>query len=107
MKYTYFLLLLIAGLVFVQCDKDSDDDDNMNCTILQQAASDALDQKLKTLQTYNRDPSDPTACMNYKEALQNRVEKLQDLLDGGCSANPPVTEQAIQEDQDTIDGLNC
>lgn len=106
MKYTYLLLLLIAGLVFVQCDKDSDDDD-MNCTVLQQAASDALDQKLKTLQTYNRDPSDPTACNNYKEALQNRITALQDLLDGGCSANPPVTEQAIQEDMDTIAGLNC
>ena len=103
----YSLLLLLAGFVFIQCDKDSDDGNNMNCTVLQQAASEALDQKLKTLQTYNRDPSDATACNNYKEALQNRITALQDLLDGGCSPNPPVTEQAIQEDQDSIDGLNC
>lgn len=103
----YFLLLLLAGFVFIQCNNDSDDDDNMNCTVLQQAASDALDQKLKTLQTYNRDPSDATACNNYKAALQNRINTLQDLLDGGCSANPPVTEQAIKEDQDTINSLNC
>lgn len=61
----YILLLFLVGFVFVQCNKDSDDDDTMNCTVLQQAASEALDQKLKTLQTYNRDPSDPTACKNY------------------------------------------
>lgn len=108
MKYSAILLLLL-GLVFIQCDSDSDDDSNAKCTELQDALNEATNQKLATFEAHLQNPGDPTVCKNYKEALQNRIEKAQDMLDAGCVLAPliPNTQQAIAEDQAEIDKLGC
>jgi len=108
MKFSAILLLLL-GLTFIQCDKDSSDDDSAMCTELQQAVEEALNQKLAAFEAYTQNPSDPTNCINYKNALQNRVEKLKAQRDAGCipKGAEAFTEQAIEEDETEINNLAC
>jgi len=104
------ILLVLLGLFFVQCSSNDDDDDqDMRCMELEQEALDALDQKLAALSAYVQNTSDPELCRNYKNALQNRINKLNEQLNAGCipSALVPNTQQAIMEDQATIEGLSC
>lgn len=108
MKFSAILLLLL-GLTFIQCDKDSGDDDSTMCAKLQQDVDEALNQKLATFEAYTQNPSDPESCINYKNALQNRVEKLKAQRDAGCvpKGAEAFTEQAIEEDETEINNLAC
>lgn len=109
MRFSLITLLLL-GLFFVQCSSSDDDDDqDMRCMELEQESLDALEQKLATLSAYVQNTSDPEACRAYKNALQNRIMALNAELDAGCvpAALIPNTQQAIAEDQATINGLGC
>lgn len=109
MKYSYLLVFLVS-LFFLQCNSDSKDNDpDGNCLELQEELNAATSQMLTALDAYTKDSSD-AVCKEYREALENRIEKAQALLDSGCIEPGFVysnSEAAIAEDQDKIDGLNC
>ena len=109
MKNAYLLLLLV-GLVFVQCSGDDDDGGpSADCQELQSVLNLATADMLTTFSAYTKDTQNPVLCENYKNALQARIKAAQDMIDAKC-LSPGVkatTEQAIMEDQDSIDRLNC
>jgi tellurite resistance protein len=108
MRYSAILLLLL-GLLFVRCDSDMDDNSDAECMELQNDLNEATNQMLATFEAYTKDTQDPVLCANYKEALENRIDKAQKMLDAACltSGLASTTEQAIAEDQAKIDNLSC
>ena len=86
-------------------------DAETTCILLQDAINDATTKKVAALEAYTKNPSDAGVCEEYVEALQNRIEKIQEMLDSGCieigGANYLNLQAAINEDQDTLEGLNC
>ena len=110
MKYSY-LLFLMVGLLFFQCESNSDDSDrDVACKTLNDNLDNATLQKVEAFEAYTKDPSDAGVCEKYVEALENRIKKIEDLLLSGCIDQGPIfdnLEAAAIEDQETIDGLNC
>jgi hypothetical protein len=72
---------------------------------------DATSQKLTAFEAYTQNTSDSEVCQQYADALGNRIEKMQAYLDAGCAdVNAAIKlnlQTAINEDQETLEGLSC
>jgi len=107
MKLFNILLLSLSALL-LSCSSD-DEPVSDNCTQLQQELNDATSVMLDAFGAYVQDTSNSTLCDAYATALMDRIENAQAMLDADClpPATTMTTQQAIMEDQESLNELDC
>ncbi|NNE26232.1 MAG: hypothetical protein HKN09_05270 [Saprospiraceae bacterium] len=103
------ILILSTFVLFLSCSSDDDNSSSNNCTELQAELNVATDNMLAAFGAYTQDVSNSELCNAYADALMVRIEKAQAMLDANClpAGTTASTEQAIMEDQESLNGLDC
>lgn len=103
-----FQLLLFISVFLMSCSNNPTTDvTTTECMELQNALNVATDNKLVALGEYVKDTNNGALCANYADALRDRIQKAQALIDAGClpTFTQITTEQAIDEDEDELSNL--
>ncbi len=104
------ILLFAACLVLVSCGSASPGDDpGDECLRLQTELNEATNMMQDALEAYTKDTGNQLLCANYADALRDRIDKAQAMIDANCLTlgAKTSTEQAIEEDKAEILRLGC
>lgn len=97
-------------ILLISCSgNNTADDPSDECLMLQEELNQATNNKQDALQAYSMDTGNGARCSDYADALLERIEKAQAMIDANCLSSGALwsTEQAIEEDEAEFNNLGC